>query len=103
MLIGAINGAIKCMNRSCWSKEDLFVDYLKHFIKHVKSDKANPILPTLDNNETDISIEALDLAKVNGIEMLMFPLHTSHKLQPLGRIYKTFYNEAIVIKRGEQK
>lgn len=99
MLIGAPNGSIGGANPSGWSNEGLFVDYLKHFIKHVKPNIEKPTLLILDNHETHISIEALDLAKENGVVMLSFPPHTSHKLQPLDRTvfgpYKTFYNDAL--------
>lgn len=41
----------------------------------------------------------MDLAKENGVVMLRFPPHTSHKLQPLDRTvfgpYKSFYNDAL--------
>lgn len=67
----------------------------------MKPSKENKVLIILDNHETHISIDALNLAKYNGIVLLTFPHlpHTSHKLQPLDRTvygpYKTFYNEAM--------
>lgn len=99
MLIGAPNGAIGGANPSGWSTERLFLDFLEHFIGHVKPTTDKPVLLILDNHETHISIESLDLAKENGVVMLTFPPHTSHKLQPLDRTvfgpYKTYYNSAM--------
>lgn len=37
----------------------------------------------LDNHSSHLSIEGLEFAKQNGIIMVSFPPHCSHKLQPL--------------------
>jgi transposase-like protein len=99
MLIGAPNGSIGGANPSGWSTEGLFVDFMKHFIRHVKPTTDKPVLLILDNHETHISIESLNLAKENGVVMLTFPPHTSHKLQPLDRTvfgpYKGYYNSGV--------
>jgi len=39
----------------------------------------------LDNHASHISIQALDFCKENGIVLLSFPPHCTHKLQPLDR------------------
>ena len=56
------------------------------------------MLLILDNHDTHISIETVDLAKNNGVVMLTLPPHCSHKLQPLDRSvygpFKAFYNQA---------
>lgn len=39
----------------------------------------------LDNHSLYLSIAGLDFAKENGVVMLSFPTHYSHKLQPLDR------------------
>jgi hypothetical protein len=39
----------------------------------------------LDNNNSHLSIAALDYCKENGVIFLAFPHHCSHKLQPLDR------------------
>lgn len=50
----------------------------------------------MDNHDSHILIATLNLAKENGIVLLTFPPHTSHKLQPLDRtVYaplKGFFN-----------
>lgn len=99
MIIGAPNGAIGGANPTGWSNEDLFVDYLKHFIDHVKPTKEKPVLLILDNHESHISIQSLNLCKEKGVVMLTIPPHTSQKLQPLDRTvfgpYKGYYNSAM--------
>lgn len=39
----------------------------------------------LDNHDSHLSIEGLNYSKENGITILSFPSHCSHKLQPLDR------------------
>ena len=58
---------------------------MKHFIYHVKCSVDQPVLLLLDNNESHASIKAITFAKENGIIMVTFPPHASHKLQPLDR------------------
>ena len=61
------------------------LEVMKHIVKHTRCSVQQPILLTLDNHESHISIAVLDFAKQNGIVMLSFPPHCSHKLQPLDR------------------
>lgn len=82
------DGPIGCKggsNPSGWMTEELFVAFLKHFHNHVKSSKENPCLLILDNHSSHLSIEGLNYAKENGIIMLSFPPHCTHRLQPLDR------------------
>ena len=53
----------------------------------------------MDNHASHISIGAIAKAKENGIHLVTFHPHTSHKMQPLGRTvfspFKTHYNNAV--------
>ncbi|KZS02489.1 Uncharacterized protein APZ42_000454 [Daphnia magna] len=60
-----------------------FVLYLQHFVKHARPSLEKPVLLLLDNHGSHLSVEGLNYAKANGIIMLSFPPHTSHRLQPL--------------------
>lgn len=66
-----------------WMKRENFIQFIQHFIKHVKCTLSSKVLLLMDNHESHISVEVLDLAKKNGIVLLTIPPHTSHKLQPL--------------------
>lgn len=66
-------------------QETDFLLFLKHFQAHAKSSIENPVLLLLDNHNSHLSIQGLYYSKENGIVMLSFPLHCSHKLQPLDR------------------
>lgn len=52
----------------------------------------------MDNHETHVSLEAIQLCKGNNVVLLTIPPHTSHRLQPLDKgIYgplKRYYNDA---------
>ena len=96
MLKGAPEGTLGGANPSGWSNEDLFFEFMKHFVKHSRSSKENPTILLLDNHESHISIATIQLAKDNGVTMVTFHPHTSHKMQPLDRgvfgPFKTYYN-----------
>ncbi|KAF2904638.1 hypothetical protein ILUMI_01537 [Ignelater luminosus] len=98
MLHNALIGSKGAASPSGWMVSDLFSSVLKHFVEHERPTVANPKLIIMDNNESHLSIEALDLAKENGIILLTLPLHCSHKLQPLDvtvfRSFRKFYNAA---------
>lgn len=98
MLKGAPAGILGMAHVSGWSNSEKFLEFLKHFIKHAKPSQDNKVLLLMDNHESHISIQAIDLAKRSGVVMFTFPPHTSHKLQPLDRgvfgPFKKFYNAA---------
>lgn len=78
-------GSSGAANQSGWMNEEMFVLFMKHFVRHVKCSKDSPVLLLLDNHDSHLSIQALDYCKNNGVTMLSFPPHCSHKLQPLDR------------------
>ena len=98
MLKGGSPNCVGTAHPSGWSNCQIFVLYLKHFIEYAKPSVTSPVLMIFDNHESHCSIEAVRLAKENGIILLTLPPHTSHKLQPLDCSvfgpYKTFYNTA---------
>lgn len=71
-----------------------------HFIKYSKASKENRVLLILDNHESHVSADVIQLAKDNGITLLTLPPpHCSNKLQPLDiTVYASFkskYNAAL--------
>ena len=72
-------------------QEDDFLLFLQHFQKHTKVNKKNKIFLLLDNYSSHISVKGIDFCKKNGIVLLTFPPHCSHKMQPLDRtVYGPF-------------
>jgi len=72
-------------NKSGWMTEVTFATYMTHFVKHTRCSVQRPVILILDNHSSHIAINILNFAKENGITILSFPPHTTHKLQPLDR------------------
>ncbi|XP_065667625.1 uncharacterized protein LOC136087924 [Hydra vulgaris] len=60
------SGCVGFANPSGWMTSEIFVEWLKYFIKHSHCLKESKILLVLDNHESHISVAALDLARENG-------------------------------------
>jgi len=90
-------GCIGSANPSGWVTIEEFVLFIKHFIIHTQFSKEHPVLIVLDNHASHLSVNMIN-CRENGIILLSFPPHTSHKLQPLDRSvyspFKRFYNAA---------
>lgn len=78
-------GCIGTTHPSGWMTHDNFLKFLKHFVKHTRASKEKKVLLLLDNHDSHLHIDILNFAKDNGVVMLSFPPHCSHKLQPLDR------------------
>ena len=91
-LIKTPGGTLGGANPSGWLNENLFLELIKHFVKHTHSSKENPTILLFDKHESHISIPTIQLAKYNGIIMVTF----HPQMQPLGRgifgPFRTFYN-----------
>lgn len=98
MLIGAPLGSAGAANLSGWMTNEIFLLVLKHFIKFARPTSENPALIIMDNHESHVSLEAIQLCKGNNVVLLTIPPHTSHRLQPLDKgVYgpmKRYYNDA---------
>lgn len=82
-LDGTPNGTTGFANDSGWMCQPEFVRYIRHFIRCVRPTKERPVLLLMDNHTSHLSVEALDTAAANGVHILSFPPHCSHRLQPL--------------------
>ncbi|XP_026330952.1 uncharacterized protein LOC113238326 [Hyposmocoma kahamanoa] len=78
-------GSAGAGNASGWMQEAEFLLFLEHFKKQAKPTTDQKCLLLLDNHVSHVSIHALDYCKINGIVLLSFPPHCTHKLQPLDR------------------
>lgn len=95
---GGPPGCIGTAHPSGWMTGPSFVIFVQHFHRHVKSSPEHPCLLLLDNHDSHLSIEVLNFCKNNGVILLSFPPHTSHRLQPLDKSvygpFKKFYFSA---------
>ena len=78
-------GSAGTANPSGWMKNESFMHFLDHLKKHTNVSPSHKMLLVLDNHSSHIHINALDFCKDNGIVLLSFPAHCSHRLQPLDR------------------
>ena len=73
-------GCIGAATPSGWMNEEIFLKFVQHFVQCVRSTPDKPVLLILDNHESHLSIPAIDYCKDNGVVLLSFPPHCSHKL-----------------------
>lgn len=78
-------GSLGLCNKSGWITAELFLDVLKHIKKHFspKPESGKYILLLMDNHDTHVTVSSVEFCRENGIVLLSFPPHTSHKIQPL--------------------
>ncbi|XP_047022728.1 MFS-type transporter clz9-like [Helicoverpa zea] len=84
LLDGAPPGTVSVCHPSGWIQSDIFVEWLNHFISSVKPKKEDPVLLLLDGHSTHTkNLPLIEKARDNGVVILSFPPHCTHRLQPL--------------------
>jgi hypothetical protein len=76
------SGCIEAATGSGCTIEECFVQLIKHFISYAKPTEDDSVLLFPDNHSSHLSWQALDLCKANGVILLSFPPHWSHRPQP---------------------
>ena len=83
---------------STWTDSKVFVQWLNNFIDAVKPTPAKKVVLFVDGHISHKSLEAVELARANGVELISFPPHTTHRLQPLDKCFfgplKEYYRQA---------
>lgn len=83
LLRGAPPGTIGGCSPSGWINTELFITWLKHFIWSTGASLEKKTILLLDNHESHISLEGYELCRSNGVILVSFAPHTSHRCQPL--------------------
>ena len=87
LLIGSPSGTVGVLMDSGWTDSTVFIKWLKHFV-----------VLFVDGHVSHKSYEVIEYARADGIEMISFPPHTTHKLQLLDKTYfgplKQYYGQA---------
>ncbi|KAL4134942.1 hypothetical protein QTP88_006622 [Uroleucon formosanum] len=78
-------GCVGTSNKSGWMQGEQFLQFMQHFKNHVRPTLEKKVLILLDNHESHLYLPVIDYCRENGIVLLSFPPHCSHKLQPLDR------------------
>lgn len=99
MTHGAPTGTLGLATSNGWMNSDLFVKVFKHFVSNIGCSKNKPIIMLMDNHESNLSIDIVDHAIDNGVTIITFPPHCSHRLQPHDVLVygplKRYYNKAV--------
>ncbi|XP_014211032.1 tigger transposable element-derived protein 6-like [Copidosoma floridanum] len=88
---------------------DIFTKWFKKFVKFSQATPENPVLLLLDGHVTHVkNLNVIDLAKENGVEILCFPPHCTHKMQPLdvgfnGTLNKSFGAQVAAFQRRDNQ
>ncbi|XP_004206812.2 uncharacterized protein LOC101235674 [Hydra vulgaris] len=72
-------GCLGFANPSGWMNSDIFIEWIKYFVRYLNCSHESPVLLLLDSHKSHISVRALDLAIQHEITMLSFPPHYTHK------------------------
>lgn len=81
LMLNATAGAWGVCTDSGWMTAELFLGWFKKFIKFSEATVDRPVL-LLDGNSTHTqNIDVINEACSNGIIILCFPPHTTHRLQ----------------------
>lgn len=71
-------------NESGWINSEIFLEWFRDFVNFSRATKDNKVLLLLDGHSTHTkNIEVINCARENGVVLLCFPPHCSHRLQPL--------------------
>jgi len=97
MLVNGAVGALSLTNSSGWMNEEC--QHFQHFVKHVNPTKENSVLILMDNHCTHVNFLVIEFTKKNHIIILTFPLHFSHRLQPLD-VFATFKSRYKIVMNG---
>ena len=75
--------SIGACTKSGWADQGVLHQRFRHFIAHARLSPGEKHLVILDDRHCHTFIEAMDLARERGVELLVLPPHRSHHLQPL--------------------
>ena len=96
LMKGSAPGSVGVASPNGWTSGDLFIDWLAHFVREVKCSKSDPCILILDGHQSHKTLQAIDMARDNGITIITLPPHCTHKMQPLDRTFfkslKSRYN-----------
>ena len=98
LLVGCPPGTVGVVTDNGWTDSKVFVQWLNNFIDAVKPTPAKKVVLFVDGHISHKSLEAVELARANGVELISFPPHTTHRLQPLDKCFfgplKEYYRQA---------
>lgn len=96
---GAPPGTLPLYNESAYMTGDLFLKWIKHFVKFVRPTNENKALLILDGHASHKNLDSLEFAKKNHVILFCLPAHCTHRLQPLDVAFfgplATYYDQEV--------
>lgn len=93
-------GSVGFAQEKGWMTSEIFLKWIKLFVKFVKPSTNDKVLLLLDGHSSHKSLEAQIYAKNNGVILFCFPPHTTHRVQPLDICFfgplTTYYNQELL-------
>jgi len=93
---GSIPDTMFANSKNGWSNKHIYLEWFKFFLQKIPP--ARPVLLLQDGHASHVSIEVIELARVNDVHLLCLPAHTTHILQPLDvgvfKSFKTHFSKA---------
>ena len=84
LLQGAPPDSLIGVSENGWMDSDHFFAWLTRFVAHIdKTRKDARALLVVDGHRSRIQLVAAEYAKQHNVDLLIFPSHTTHLLQPL--------------------
>ncbi|GBN16036.1 hypothetical protein AVEN_253302-1 [Araneus ventricosus] len=81
----APNGTLPLISDTGYMDSHLFIDWLKHFVKHAKPSAEDPVLFIVHNHTSHFSLPSVLFCRDYHITCLTLPPHANHVLQPLDK------------------
>lgn len=83
-LDGLVPGGWVELNEKGWIDKTLFFTWFKKFVEFSRASKESPVLLLLDGHSSHTkNLDVIRYGRENGVVMLCFPPHCTHRLQPL--------------------
>uniref|UniRef100_A0A1Y1NM29 DDE-1 domain-containing protein n=1 Tax=Photinus pyralis TaxID=7054 RepID=A0A1Y1NM29_PHOPY len=83
-LDGLVPGGWVELNEKGWIDKILFFSWFKKFVEYSRASKDSPILLLLDGHSSHTkNLDVINYARENGVQMICFPPHCTHRLQAL--------------------
>ncbi|KAB0794340.1 hypothetical protein PPYR_11179 [Photinus pyralis] len=76
-LANAPTGSGAACNESGWMKSETFVQWLEHFVKHVRPSNSNQILLLMDNHSSHVTLQAVNMCRENYISATYKPSYAA--------------------------
>ena len=75
LLKGSPPGTIGAASSNGWTDNTLFIQWLRRFMQHTKCSEEEPSILIMDRHQSHKSLEAIELARENGVITATLPPH----------------------------